>query len=142
MAVDWLKIKTEYINGNISYRKLAEKHGVPLRTIAKHAKDEEWQKLKEHACNALATTVQQKVVAKTSEAISDEAAAKVRIKASMMRLAEGWFAKQEEYIAADPEKRGINPSDFRKMVQSCYDLGIMERHDDESGEKVTVIIDV
>ena len=40
MAVDRLKIKTEYINGDISYRKLAEKHGIPLRTIAKHAKDE------------------------------------------------------------------------------------------------------
>ena len=68
----------------------------------------------------------QKILEKTSEALSDEAAAKVRIKASMMRLAEGWFVKQERFIAEDPEKRGINPSDFRKMVQSCVELGVLD----------------
>ena len=60
MAVDWLKIRNDYINGGGSYRKLSEKYGVPLRTIAKHAKDEEWQKLKKENCNAIATTLRQK----------------------------------------------------------------------------------
>ena len=135
MAVDWLKIKTEYINGDTSYRALSEKYNVPLRTIAKHAKDEDWQRCKERHCNKIATTLQQKTVEKTSDALSDEAAAKARIKASMMRLAEGWFVKQEAFIAEDPERRGINPSDFRKMVQSCIDLGVLdirEQEDDDS----------
>lgn len=134
MAVDWLKIKTEYINGDISYRKLSEKYGVPLRTIAKHAKDENWQHKKEQARNRLAMDLQQKTIEKTSEALSDEAAAKVRIRSSMMRLAEGWFANQERFIMEDPERRGINPSDFRKMVQSCVDLGIMEVQDPDENE--------
>ena len=60
MAVDWLTIRNDYINGGGSYRNLSEKYDVPLRTIAKHAKDEEWQKLKEENCNAIATTLQQK----------------------------------------------------------------------------------
>lgn len=60
MAVDWLKIRNDYINGGGSYRKLSEQYGVPLRTIAKHAKDEEWQKLKKENCNAIATTLRQK----------------------------------------------------------------------------------
>ena len=30
MAVDWLAIRNDYINGGGSYRKLAEKYGVPL----------------------------------------------------------------------------------------------------------------
>ena len=55
MAVDWLKIKNDYINGLGSYRKLAAQYNVPLRTIAKHAKDEDWQKAKEANCNSIAT---------------------------------------------------------------------------------------
>lgn len=60
MAVNWLTIRNDYINGGGSYRKLSEKYGVPLRTIAKHAKDEEWQKLKKENCNEIATTLRQK----------------------------------------------------------------------------------
>lgn len=60
MAVDWLTIRNDYINGGGSYRKLSEKYGVPLRTIAKHAKDEDWQKLKEETCNDIATSLRQK----------------------------------------------------------------------------------
>lgn len=59
MAVDWLKIKNDYINGLGSYRKLAEQYGVPLRTIAKHAKDENWQEAKEVQRNNIATALQQ-----------------------------------------------------------------------------------
>ena len=60
MAVDWLAIRNDYINGGGSYRKLAEKYGVPLRTIAQHAKDEKWKEAKETNCNNIATNLQQK----------------------------------------------------------------------------------
>lgn len=126
MAVDWLRIKTEYINGDISYRKLAEKHGVSFNTLKEHAVAEEWSRLRTESHHNTTTATQQKIVEKTSDALSDEAAAKVRIKASMMRLAEGWFVTQEEYISKDPEGRCINPSDFRKMVQSCVELGVLD----------------
>lgn len=126
MAVDWLKIKTEYINGDISYRKIAEKYGVPFPTLRDRAVGEKWSEQRNKQRNAVVTQTVQKAAEKTSEALSDEAAAKVRIKASMMRLAEGWFVKQEQFIAEDPGKRGINPSDFRKMVQSCVELGVLD----------------
>lgn len=68
MAVDWLAIRNDYINGGGSYRKLAEKYGVPLRTIAKHAKDEDWQAAREEQRNSIATALQQEtadVIVKT-----------------------------------------------------------------------------
>ena len=65
MAVDWLKIRNDYINGGGSYRKLAEKYGVPLRTIALRGKEENWTELKEKQQNKVATKLQQK----TAEAI-------------------------------------------------------------------------
>ncbi len=42
MAVDWLKIRNDYINGGGSYRVLAEKYGVNKDTIAARAKKEQW----------------------------------------------------------------------------------------------------
>lgn len=47
MACDWTKIKTEYItDSKSSYRKLAEKYNVPLATLSRKAKEEEWTKLR------------------------------------------------------------------------------------------------
>ena len=133
MVVDWLKIKTEYINGDISYRKLAEKHGVSFNTLKDHAVAEEWSRLRTESHHNTTTATQRKIVEKTSEALSEEAAAKVRIKAAMMRLAEDWFVKQEKSIM-EGEAGGINPSDFRKMVQSCVDLGVLEAQEPEESD--------
>ena len=52
---DWKKLKAEYVASNISYRKLAEKHGVSFDTLKTHAVDEGWYKLRQHA-NQKATT--------------------------------------------------------------------------------------
>ena len=47
MDFDWTKIKTEYITTDkSSYRKLAEKYDIPLGTICKKAKRENWPELK------------------------------------------------------------------------------------------------
>ena len=118
MAVDWLKIKNDYINGGGSYRQLSQKHGVSLRTLAKHASDEGWQEEKERHCNNIATSLQQKTAEKVSEALSDEAAAKVRIRGKLIRMAENWIDKMEETIE--------DTGDYRRIVQSCIDLGVMD----------------
>ena len=44
--VEWKKIKAEYLKGGTSYRKLAEKHGVPFGTLRKVAAKEEWAQLR------------------------------------------------------------------------------------------------
>jgi transposase-like protein len=43
---DWKKIKAEYLKGGTSYRKLAEKHGVPFGTVRKVAAKEDWAQLR------------------------------------------------------------------------------------------------
>ena len=126
MAVDWLRIKSEYVNGNISLRKLAEKSEISYSQLAKVAASEKWNEARESQRIKTESKTNRKTEEKISDALSDEAAAKVRIKASMMRLAEGWFAKQERMIAESPQENVVDPNEFRKMVQSCVDLGIME----------------
>lgn len=43
---DWKKIKAEYLRGNTSYRKLAEKHGVSFSALRKRAASEKWTDLR------------------------------------------------------------------------------------------------
>ena len=141
MAVDWLKVKTEYINGDISYRKLAEMHSIPFPTLRDRATSEGWKEQRDKQRNKVVTKTEQKTVEKTSEALSEEAAAKVRIRASMIRLAEGWFKTQEEWVGKGKD-RVVDPGDFRKMVQSCVELGVLDAQEDSSDNSVKVIIDV
>lgn len=124
MAVDWLKIKTEYINDtNTSYRKLAEKYGVNKDTIAQKAKNEEWVKDRQTQTYNTQTKTIQKTVEKISDALSEEAAAKVKIRGMLWKMTQNWVAEQGEKIN--------DVGDFRKIVQSCVDLGIMDVQEPE-----------
>jgi hypothetical protein len=44
--VDWNAIRAEYLAGGTSYRKLAEKYKIPLKTIEHRGKTEGWVKQK------------------------------------------------------------------------------------------------
>lgn len=52
---DWNAIRKEYIQGGVSYRELAAKYGVPLKNLARRAKDEKWVELREQANHKAAT---------------------------------------------------------------------------------------
>ena len=45
--MDWTKLKSEYIKGGTSYRKLAEKHKVPFGTLRNVAAKEKWRELRD-----------------------------------------------------------------------------------------------
>lgn len=123
MAVDWLAIKNDYISGGGSYRNLAAKYGVSFNTLKCRAVDEGWKKLKEEQHHKTTTKTQQKTEEKISDALSDEAAAKARIRSKLVKLAERWVDSQGEGIP--------DTGDFRRMVQSCVELGIMSGEADK-----------
>lgn len=121
MTVDWLKIKTEYINGNISLRKLAQKSGTSYSQLAKVAAAEKWKDLREAQRIKIESKTNQRITEKISDSISDEAAAKVRIRGKLIKMAENWVDAQLETVR--------DTNDFRRMVQSCIDLGVMDVQD-------------
>lgn len=43
---NWKKIKAEYIKGGISQQQLADKYGVSISTLTKHAMAEKWKDLR------------------------------------------------------------------------------------------------
>jgi transposase-like protein len=70
-VADWLKIKTEYISTDISYRKIAEKYGISFNTLKDRAVREGWKEQRDTTHNRIATTTQRKVVVKVSDRESD-----------------------------------------------------------------------
>ena len=72
--MNWTKIRNEYINGHISYRKLAEKHGISFNTLKDRAVAEKWFDKKKEQHNRIEIKTQQKTAEKISEQQSDLAA--------------------------------------------------------------------
>lgn len=66
--VDWKQIKSEYIAGGTSYRKLAAKHGVSFSTLKDIARKEKWTDLREQA--------QHKADTKLTDVIGEKQAAR------------------------------------------------------------------
>lgn len=112
MAVDWKKIKREYIKGGITQRELAEKHGVTLRQISNHATSEGWVREREQRRDKLSTEIQQKADEKIAENESEVLAIKSRLKLKMYQQIE---KRMESVDEADGQE-------FRRLVQNYKDM--------------------
>jgi hypothetical protein len=92
---DWHKLKIEYISGDISLRKLSEKHGVPWSTLRSKSFREKWGKEREKA----RTKVKQTAIKKTAETAADNALIASRIRTKLL-------LKLEKEIDALPDLIG------------------------------------
>ena len=99
--MNWRKIKAEYIAGGISQRALAEKHGVPLPTLARRAKKEKWTTKRKAADNK---TVE-KVSEKTAEIVADNAVLLEKIKTGLLKKLEGMLEAYPDTNAAEVKHR-------------------------------------
>lgn len=84
---EWLKIKTEYITTDTSYRKLAEKYGVHYQTICVRSRAEGWIQLREQHRN--------KTLTKTADKISGK---QVKQASKISDLADKLLVKLEKAI--------------------------------------------
>ncbi len=92
-------MRTEYIGGGISQRKLAMKYGTTYAAIRNRAEKDGWIEARKDAQRKAAVITAQKI----AEAKSDNAAVAQRIKAKLLR-------KLEKEIDALPEKIGSESS--------------------------------
>lgn len=104
--VNWDEIRNEYIQGGISYRALAEKYGVPKRTLEDRAKAEKWVELRRQC--------RDKTVAKTVEAIAKENA---KTNKRINRLANQLMDKLEKAIV-ELDKKTISMKSTLKTEQA------------------------
>ena len=117
MAVDWLTIKNDYINGGGSYRRLAEKYGVSASFLMQKAAKEKWNAEKQEHQSRTEAETKQKTQEKISDALSDEAALKIKLRVGLLKMAVDWVEDHEKIK---------DTGDFRRIVQSCIDLGAMD----------------
>lgn len=89
MAVNWLAIRNDYINGLGSYRELAEKYGVSVDSIKKKAAAEKWK----DARTEYAPMLHQKVQEETAELIAKQEAGRV---SKILSIADNIIEKIEQ----------------------------------------------
>ena len=70
--VDWTEAKTEYVTGDISYREIAEKHGVSLSTVGKVAKKEGWSAARAKHRESVHKKAVRKAATKQAQLLSKE----------------------------------------------------------------------
>ena len=107
LSVDWKKIKKEYIAGGISYRKLAEKHGVSFNTLEKVARREGWCELRRQADEKAAT--------KAVEAISTR-------NAKLDKAVDLALEAACKYLSAPGQLRAVDLKDVTTALKNLRDL--------------------
>lgn len=126
MAVDWLKIRNDYINGGGSYRQLAKKYGVSVSTLTGKAVANGWKQAKDEHQSEVVAKTEQKTIEKIAESEAEIAAIRSRLRLKFM---------QEIERRADLEE--TDGMEFRRLVQSYKDMceitdgiGTPEENDD------------
>lgn len=87
--VNWKKIKAEYLAGDISYRKLADKYGVSEAALTRKAVKDEWAKKRDEVRSKSEAKAKQKIVEKTAETMADNAEIASDIKHSLLCVCRG-----------------------------------------------------
>lgn len=123
--INWIKIKNEYINTQISYRKLADKYEVAFSTLEKMARREKWSKLRKEQCDKVATKVRQKTADKIAEKeanritkllkISDDALVQIELSLTQLTKYVDMFGNVSECDVVDANR-------LRKIVASIKDM--------------------
>lgn len=150
MSVNWGKVRNEYINGHISYRKLAEKHGVSFHTLKGIATEEKWFDKRKEQHEKIRTKTEQKTLEKISDQESDLAAniysaanellkklniaiaqtdmfiekTKTRVPKKMQdkNTGEVYTAWKEEETLRLSQKSGINITSVKQIASALRDL--------------------
>lgn len=126
MAVDWLKIKTEYINGGTTHRELAKKYGVSARQIGAHSKAEQWAQAREENLSKISAKVQRKTQEKIVDSESEALVIKSRLKLS-------FYQQIEKRLQSVDKEDG---QEFRRLVQNFKDM--CDIHDADGKQQTTV----
>ena len=106
---DWKKIKSDYVRGGVSYRKLAEKYEVSPTTLYRRMKKEKWADLRKQK--------EEKANAKIIETVASQEAKHVD---NIQCLADKLLKMIEERIADGTLI--VDAKDLRSVTASIRDL--------------------
>lgn len=108
-TVDYSKLKSEYLRGNISYRELAKKYDVSFSTLRKIAAKEHWTELR----NKTRTKADTKII----DAISDKKAKKAT---DIIDVADKLLGKISEML--DMDVNAYNTQNIKNLTSALKDI--------------------
>lgn len=115
---DWVSIKTEYINTQISTRDLAAKHGIKYCTLRDRAATEKWSKARaEHTSIVIAKTEQ-----KTAEAVSNLQADRITQLLSAGQKAACLLSSRLDQMADDGKIKTYEIKAITEALKNVRDL--------------------
>ena len=109
--MDWKRIKAEYIAGEISLRKLADKYGVSFSTIQKKSMEEKWGDLRKKN--------RRKVEEKLIDSVSSKGAEKA---ANIIDVADKLLDKISEYVETIPLDMMSSTQALKHLTSALKDL--------------------
>lgn len=104
MAVDWLKIKNEYINTRISTRKLAEKYGVSASAVMKKSAAEKWAQQRQKQMCKIEAKVKQRTASSVASKIASTEADRIAALTRVGAKAAAFLEKRIDAIAQSGNK--------------------------------------
>ena len=104
--MSWNTIKAEYIAGGTSYRKLAEKYGVPRTAVERKAKAEKWAQLRRQS--------EGRIEAKIIDAVSKKAA---KSAVDIIDVADKLLEKATELM-----EMPLTTQSFKQLTSALKDL--------------------
>ena len=148
---DWNRIKTEYITTDTSYRELSQKYGVHYTNIAKKAKKEDWQQLRQQQTNTTQTKMIQAVERRKVDRaaklldVSDLLLQKVKARVEALDVLETGSQEFRHLSATLKDLKEIQMirSEADRAEQEARIANLRkqaESQDDDKDKKVTVII--
>lgn len=145
--VDWMAVKTEYVTTDTSYRELSQKYGVHYTNIAKRAKKEDWQQLRQQQTNATQT----KMIQAVERRKVDRAAKLIGVSDLLLDKVRGILEEDSVHLTSQAMKNisGVlkdikdiqmirSEADMREQEARIANLKRQARADGEKDQVVTV----
>lgn len=123
--VDWIKIKNEYINTNISQRKLAEKYKVSYNTLKDRANKEHWADVKKKQHIKITSETQQKTADKIIDAEVDRIGNLLTSADTAQKKIDQALEQLTKYVNAEGEivdSQFVNVKELRAIIAAMKDL--------------------
>ena len=137
-GIDWIKIRNEYINGNISYRNLAKKHCVSFATLQSRAKKEKWKEKRDKQHDKIDKKIGQKTADNIAQKEIDRQARLLNASDKLIDKLEQATKELDKYFVTNKEKTKLieytetgNKKKLDKEVIFEY----------EKGETLTGVVD-
>ena len=146
--MDWKKAKAEYLRGDTSYRKLAEKYGVSFSVLQRRATAEKWTDLRsQKTAKATSKMVDQIASQEAKEAVDLASIAELLARKTQENIENGTYVmnSKDAYYAASA-LRILKELSREKAIRDCeeqlarIDKLRKEAKEEEESKDIRVII--